>query len=167
MAKYIVMDVETTGLCAWYGDMITCICAKTDDGHEFKEAVQEENTEARLIEHFLTWVTLQGNDVFLISKNGKGFDIPFIQTRMVKLHMPYTEKLLNYKHLDLQLMTKKWMSLDDMAKLLNCERKNGNGIDAIFMFRNGEFKELIEYCMQDVNVTEQVYKKLKSLGHSI
>jgi DNA polymerase III epsilon subunit-like protein len=26
--KYIVLDIETTGLNPWYGDRITCICAK-------------------------------------------------------------------------------------------------------------------------------------------
>jgi hypothetical protein len=26
--KHITFDIETTGLNAWYGDRVTCICAK-------------------------------------------------------------------------------------------------------------------------------------------
>jgi len=39
----LVLDIETTGLNAWYGDKVTCICAKTlDNSQSFRACVEDE-----------------------------------------------------------------------------------------------------------------------------
>ena len=39
--KIMTFDIETTGLKPWFGDRITCICAKTQST-EFKMACEDE-----------------------------------------------------------------------------------------------------------------------------
>jgi hypothetical protein len=46
---------------------------------------------------------------------------------------------------------------------MGCDSKSGKGEDAIELWRQGRFDELKAYCMQDVEVTWQVYHKYKKL----
>ena len=161
--KYIVLDIETTGLLPWYGDRITCICAKDSDGDKFTAIRKDERL---LVESFLKWLATRNgnNDYLLITKNGKIFDIPFIMARMALMkELTETEKvILNYEHFDLQEVTTKRVSLNDMAKLLKCTPKSGYGLKAIRLWKEKRYDELKAYCMQDVETTEEVY--LKWLG---
>jgi uncharacterized protein YprB with RNaseH-like and TPR domain len=164
--KYIVLDIETTGLNPWYGDRITCICAKDNEGNRFKMVDEDEET---LLIKFTEWMTEKNPADFLfLTKNGKLFDIPFIISRynfivegsaLDKIQ----EKLTAYDHFDLQEITKKRISLQSMAELLNCTPKSGTGENAIKLWENKEYNKLNEYCSQDVDTTEEVYLKWKSL----
>ena len=71
--------------------------------------------------------------------------------------------LTEFSHFDLQEITEKRVSLNDMAKLLGCKLKSSTGQDAIKLWEQGKYKELKEYCMNDVDVTEEVYLKYKAL----
>lgn len=165
MKNKIIFDIETTGLNAWYGHQITCICAKAtgingDAESYFSFASADEK---KILQDFLEWIKRFPKHE-LITKNGKAFDIPFILTRCVMLEMeeiPYY--LLSMKHFDLHEITDRWVSLNDMAKLFNCVEKSGKGKDAIDLFVNYNLKELEEYCMQDVVVTNDVYKIFQEL----
>lgn len=175
MNKYIIFDIETTGLSPWYGDQITCICAKDSEGNAIKLIHQKEGecNERDVMRKFLYWLH-NHNDLeqyYLITKNGKLFDVPFILTRELRSE---TESvfptsmggfnLLHMKHLDLHQITSKPISLANMAELLGCTLKSGDGLNAIKLWKEGRYDELAEYCMNDVVVTEQVYLKLKTLG---
>lgn len=164
MIKTICFDVETTGLDAWYGNVITCICARDSDGDEFSVTL-ENCSEELLIKQFIIWIR-ERKDYLLITKNGKRFDIPFILARVMKLGMDYCDYkfLLDMKHTDLQLVTKKWIGLDDMAKLLGVGSKLGTGLDAIKYYNEKNWDELLYYCMQDVKITGAVYERLVELG---
>lgn len=160
--KYICFDIETTGLNGWV-DKITCICAVDSEGKKFSDY---NPNEKEMISNFLNWLNDRPKEeYFFISKNGKLFDIPFIMATLAMKGPLDNEhkKLLEYEHFDLQEITYKWIGLNDMAKLLKCKTKNGLGKDAIKLAKEGKFDELIEYCMNDVYVTEAVYHKYKML----
>ena len=103
----------------------------------------------------------------IVTWNGKMFDIPFLMTRFIlsEPEMFYDIKeFLEIKHIDLQEVTFKRVSLDDMASLLGIENKIGNGLQAIELAKNKQWNELKKYCMKDVEITEKVFLKLKELG---
>ena len=110
------------------------------------------------------------NKTIIITKNGKQFDLPFISTRVLKynaeLQVQYCRVLNNLSQLDLQEITKGRVKLDDMAYLMGLETKSSNGLQAIKWFKEGKYKEIEDYCIQDVEVTEQVYLKYKGLTNA-
>ena len=74
----LIFDIETTGLYPWEGDKVTCICAKTSEGREFKSASEDD---AELIKDFNEWLKdLLVSDYVLVTKNGRRFDVPFIES---------------------------------------------------------------------------------------
>ena len=107
--------------------------------------------------------------LFLITKNGKGFDIPFIMTRYCLNYglAPGDNELdlLKIPHLDIQEITSKRIHLQTMAELLNCAPKSGTGMNAIKLWNEGRYDELREYCSQDVDITEEVFLKWRDLQY--
>lgn len=173
--KYIVLDLETTGLLPWYGDRITCICAKDSDGDRFSEFAEKypDQNEIDLIFNFLKWISERViEEHYFISYNGKEFDIPFLMARFHVLdisgNIPDELPDFNdYLHFDLyqeiKTLTGKRLGLDTVAKLLGCTPKSGTGKNAIKLWKEGKYDELKEYCMQDVDTTEEVYLKWREL----
>jgi DEAD/DEAH box helicase domain-containing protein len=166
--NYIVFDIETTGLNAWYGDRVTCICAKDSNGAIFTGTLKEfGDYEKDLICAFSVWIEKkERKDFKLVSHSGKGFDVPFICARDV-LTSSSTQNipvlLLKREHFDLQDIPDYRISLNNLAKLFKCESKSGTGLQAIKLYEWGRWKELVDYCLQDINVTEQVYLKYQNL----
>lgn len=163
--RHIVFDIETTGLNPWHGDQVTCICAKDSEGQWFKETDRDQE-ETDMIKSFLCWISRRDKHI-LISKNGIGFDVPFIFARLTfkccDIHTIDAPILARRVHFDLHTITKKWISLDDMARLFNCQAKSGTGLNAIKLHEDGKYEELVDYCCQDVIVTEEVYLRYNSL----
>jgi len=162
--NYICLDIETTGLRPWYGDRITCICAKGSKGKKYSDVNRDEEM---LIEMFLKWMLSKPmEEHFLITKNGKNFDIPFILTRL-SLKRDLCEAgdlfILKMPHFDLQEITSKRISLQVMAELLGCNPKSGTGENAIKLWKEKRYDELKAYCMQDVNTTIEVFETWKKL----
>ena len=126
-----------------------------------------DHDELKLINSFIEWLQNKNPQEYtLITKNGKQFDIPFILTRLAIRSGAYPEGayfLLMYDHLDLQELAKKKIPLDDMARLFKCKLKSGTGKNAVMLWKMERFDDLLNYCMQDVETTEEVYLKWKSL----
>ena len=161
--KYVCFDIETTGLNAWYGDRVTCICAKTSEGDSFRMAVENESW---LIQVFLEWLYSNSpKDHILVTMNGKHFDVPFILARAVllKFNEPFWKTLLQYPHFDLAEITSKPVSLNNLAKLFGLKPKTGTGKDAIKLWNQRKLAKLKSYCTNDVELTEQIYLKHKKL----
>jgi predicted PolB exonuclease-like 3'-5' exonuclease len=121
---------------------------------------------------FLDWINERSpSEYFLITKNGKEFDIPFIFIRYYENSQDCDRNIniftdnKGYEHLDLQDLTEKRISLQSMAQLLGCTPKSGTGVNAIKLWNEGRFGELKEYCMQDVDTTEEVFQKWKGMHH--
>jgi uncharacterized protein YprB with RNaseH-like and TPR domain len=162
--NYVVFDLEATGLTPWYGDRVTCVCARDSQGGEFQEIWEDEQ---KIIRSFLDWLKKRSPAEFmLVSKNGRQFDVPFLLVRLALARNLSTDSglfILDYPHFDLHELTDKWVTLNDMAKLFKCSPKSGSGERAIRLWKEKQFAKLKAYCMQDVITTEQVFLKWRSL----
>jgi len=162
--KYICLDIETTGLMPWYGHRVTTICAETEDGEEFALCDSEEST---IIQEFYTWLSFSSTEYFLLTKNGKQFDIPFYLARAAQNFeaedfLALMETVLSYAHHDLQYVTKNWIKLEAMAYLLGVGLKKGKD-NPITLWANNQHADLIEHCKTDVKLTIGSYKRLLEL----
>ena len=129
-----------------------------------------DKDEFKIIDSFLSWIIdCAPEEFFIITKNGMAFDMPFILARLAL--KSYTidhlcnngTSLTKYDHFDLQDITEKRISLQTMAQILGCTPKSGTGMNAIKLWKQGKLKELKEYCIQDVDTTEEVFLKWKKL----
>ena len=50
------------------------------------------------------------------------------------------------------------LSLDDLARETLGKKKTGHGLKAIEYFRNGEIDKLKKYCLEDVELTKNLYE---------
>lgn len=176
---YLVLDIETTGLNPVLGDEVTCICADSNNLACYHQQQDEQYNEYDILSDFFEWLTFEKLDeesiaesMILVTKNGKRFDIPFLVTRYLLLEKEefirdareQIQNLLDMQHIDIHEVTKKWVSLEDMATILGVENKSSNGFEAINMFKQKRYKELMAYCQQDVKVTHEVFLKMLSSG---
>lgn len=159
---YIVFDIETTGLNPAFDSIVTCICAKDSEGNIFIDNLANK-TETQLINTFLDWLRAEmENNPLMVTCNGIEFDIPFILLRCLKLGINPLGLFDVFKQFDIQRVTFKKISLKDMGTLLKCNfLKKESGIDAIKLYQEESFRDLIKYCMNDVNLTEEIYLKLR------
>lgn len=110
------LDIETTGMDPWESEITTIALY---DGREVKTYVQGHNLEAFLDD-------IQAADL-IVTYNGKGFDIPFIER--------YFRIRLNHAHIDLRHVLKR---LGYSGGLKSCERALGidrgslDGVDGFF-----------------------------------
>lgn len=160
--KYISFDIETTGLNPLV-NRITCICAKDRDGNVF---MLSDMNEGKILKDFYDFILNHHPDIFyFLTKNGKGFDLPFIIFRTMvnvdlgELNMSIKTilSLTSYDHLDLQEITKKRVSLEDLAIILGVDGKLGTGENAIKLWLEGRVEELVKYCMGDVDCNINVF----------
>lgn len=161
VSKYIVFDIETTGLNPT-SSKITCICAKSDSGSSYNGC---HTNERGLIRDFLKWIKKEKVSL-LISANGKDFDIPFILMRAYIRKIESKEVLFinKFKHFDIiNDITDKKISLNNLAKVYGFGLKTGDGKEAIKLFENSKFDKLIDYCMNDVELTEKIYLKYQEI----
>lgn len=159
--KYIVMDIETTGLNALYGNRITAIGCKTETGEIF---LCSEEDEKDLLLKFYNWIVGElSKDTIIIGHNLKKFDINFIWIRFLKNGMDAPDFLVEAKQIDTFEITSRWVSLNDMAKILKAPLKNGSGFEAINLWEKRDIHGLLAYLKQDLITTEAVFKKLLEL----
>ena len=90
----------------------------------------------------------------VIGFNLDNFDMPALAPY-------YSGDISQIPTLDLMLKIKESVghriSLDAVASETLGETKNGNGLDAIRFYRNGQKEELAKYCLQDVKITREIY----------
>jgi 3'-5' exonuclease len=128
-------------------------------------------SEHDLLMHFFTFLNKQNFDL-LISANGKDFDIPFLMVRAYICMIPfgYGLTLMNQanKHFDIiNDITSKKISLNDLARLYGFNVKTGDGLQAIRLYNEGKFDEIMDYCKNDVILTEQIFLKYIAINGGI
>jgi uncharacterized protein YprB with RNaseH-like and TPR domain len=154
----VVIDIETTGLDPTGEDKITCICAKDIYSTERFEFVSYH--EKDMVDRFIKWMvsTFDCKQTLLVTCNGKSFDLPFIKISALINNVKDWNILNIYPHFDVGVdITDKRISLNNLAKLYNCEQKTANGLRAIKWFEQGKLNLIKEYCKKDVEITASVF----------
>jgi DEAD/DEAH box helicase domain-containing protein len=149
--RKITFDIETTNSFDEVGSSqavdldlaVVCIHdSKTDQySHYFKETLAD------------LWPIIEEADM-LIGFNSDHFDVPL-------LNKYYAGDLTQIKSLDIlkkiHSSLGRRIKLDYVAQATLGEAKSGNGLESIVWWRNGEIQRVVDYCIQDVKVTKDVY----------
>jgi DEAD/DEAH box helicase domain-containing protein len=88
-----------------------------------------------------------------------GFNIKFFDFEVLRPYLNYDVHQLPY--LDIMQEVEKVighrLKLDNLAQSTLGSGKNGDGLEAIRMYRQGRIDELKKYCTNDVKVTKELY----------
>lgn len=117
-------------------------------------------------------------NVRLCAHNGKEFDFPYLSRRMLINGLSLPECLNNsgkkpweISHLDTMHMWrfgdyKNYTSLDTLATVFGIESSktdlDGSKVNSVY-HEEGSSKRILDYCIQDVIVTAQVYLRMHNL----
>jgi DEAD/DEAH box helicase domain-containing protein len=100
------------------------------------------------------WPILEEADL-IIGYNSDHFDIPL-------LGKYYSGNLGKIKSLDLlkEIRTSlgRRIKLDSIAEATLGKNKSGHGLEAVVWWKNGEKQKVIDYCIDDVKITKEVYE---------
>jgi len=169
-SKIVVLDIETTSL---EGDAGVLVSAglMTDSGRvEYLEA-RRTSEEKPVLEKLLK--RLSGFDI-VVTWNGRGFDIPFLTTRLMK-HGLDPRPILRISHIDLADIVKgrlrlTFTYLDHVCDFFGIARKKGPmGLDVPHLHvraLEGDKRAsaaIRAHCLDDLRATRQVFLKLKPL----
>lgn len=66
---------------------------------------------------------------------------------------------------EIEDMTGKRIGLDLLAQTNLGVGKNGHGLEATILYREGKIDELKKYCLNDVKITKELYDLAKIQGH--
>lgn len=162
--QLVFFDIEATGLRGDYGSVL-CASFKPYGSKPYSLRVKQVGNDKGLVreikeelEKYHSWCTFYG----------KGFDIPMIQTRLLKWgHKP----IQSHHHIDLFFTLKHHtvMSRKSMAQfaglLQTGEQKMGvsPNVWSEIGYNPNHFKQMIERCESDVSVLEDVYKKTRHI----
>ena len=164
--RKIVFDIETKNIFQDVGRAdpalldISVVCIYDSLDETYHSYLEEELSEL--------WPILESADM-LIGYNSDHFDIPL-------LNKYYPGDLTHIKSVDLlkeiHASLGRRIKLDLVAQATLGQKKSGNGLQAITWWRNGEVQKVIDYCIQDVKVTKDIYEyalknakvKYKDLG---
>ena len=150
--KKIVFDIETSNIFQDVSsrdpialDMSVC-CIYDYETDKYSSYTKETLNEL--------WPIFEKADL-LIGFNSDHFDIPI-------LNKYYSGDLTKIKSLDLlkEVRTSlgRRIKLDTIAEATLGKNKSGHGLEAVVWWRNGEKQKVIDYCIQDVRITKEVYE---------
>lgn len=149
--RKITFDIETRNLFSDVGKNdptlldISVVCAHDSETDKYT-SYTEENL------HKL-WPLIEHADM-LIGYNSDHFDIPL-------LNKYYPGDLTKMRSLDIMKeiydVLGRRFKLDNIAQTTLGVAKSADGLQAYRWWKEGKIKEIIEYCLKDVEVTKQVY----------
>lgn len=149
--RKITFDLETKNFFQDVGSndpadldiSVVCIHDSLDDS--YKSFLEQDFNKL--------WPILEQADL-LITWNGDHFDIPL-------LNKYYPGDLVQIKSLDLMREVQKSLGrrlkLDTAAEATLGANKTGHGADAMILWQKGEIEKLINYCINDVKLTKELY----------
>jgi DEAD/DEAH box helicase domain-containing protein len=98
------------------------------------------------------WRRLEQCDM-VVGFNNKGFDDQVCAAYFPEMPKVFSFDILEQVHKNLGFRVK----LDNLAHATLGEGKSGDGLKAIRLYREGKIEELLEYCVQDVKVTRDIF----------
>ena len=130
--------------------------------------------EARTLRAF--WKLLKGFNPhrdFIVGHNLFDFDLPFLYKRSViqrvrpTVKLPFTryrsQPIFDTMHQWNKWSSRKYVSLDRLAKVLGLESSKGQGIDGSRVYDKfcaGCHQEIADYCMRDVDLVRAIYYRM-------
>lgn len=157
--RKITFDIETSNTFDEVGSSsasdldISVVCIHDSETDQYQSFFVDEL-------HKL-WPIIESADM-LIGFNSDHFDIPL-------LNKYYAGDLTKMKSLDILKEVHgslgRRIKLDNIAQATLGKAKSGNGLEAIVWWRNGEKQKVIDYCIQDVKVTKEIYDYALENGH--
>jgi len=148
----------------WTTGKIVCICAMTDDGQKLGSCGDDEVV---IIEDFYTW--LSGKDGgTLVGKSNHWFDDGFLIGRHMANNIKFPSNISRKRSFDIDqifgVKSSQTGSLDEYARALGLDGKTCSGKDVKHMFEAGRFKDIEDYCMQDVLIVKNICNRFQELG---
>lgn len=149
--RKITFDIETTNTFDEAGSSdpadlnLAVVCIHDSETDKYSHYFQENLNEL--------WPIIESADM-LIGFNSNHFDVPL-------LNKYYAGDLSKIKSLDLlekiHASLGRRIKLDHVAQATLGEAKSGNGLEALVWWKNGEIQKVVDYCIQDVKVTKDIY----------
>ncbi len=151
LVRKVVFDIETQNFFHETGSTdpaslsIACVCIHDSETNKYLSFKEDELKNL--------WPILEKTDL-LIGFNSDHFDIPLLDKY-------YTGDLTKIKSLDLLKEVKKVLGhrlkLDTLAEATLGRRKTADGLAAGLWWKNGEYQKVIDYCIEDVRITKDIY----------
>ncbi|MEK7145486.1 MAG: ribonuclease H-like domain-containing protein [Patescibacteria group bacterium] len=150
--RKIFFDIETTNYFSDTGKNdpasldLAVVCIYDSADAQYKSFIQKELSGL--------WPILEKADL-LIGFNSEHFDIPL-------LNKYYSGDLSKIRGVDLLKEVKKVLGrrikLDTLAEATLGRKKTGDGAESVRWWRAGEIKKVIDYCIEDVKLTKELYE---------
>jgi len=149
---FLVLDIETQRLVQDVGGWdhidklgISVACAYDSKTNEFRSFLEKDLKE--LIELC--------EERLVVGYNIRGFDLPVM--------VPYGLKLSQVDAFDIMydleaLTRQRFLKLEAVARGTLGEGKSADGLLAVEWWKKGEIQKIIDYCLQDVKVTRDVFQ---------
>lgn len=152
MSKAVVLDIETRNTFQDVGGYfpekldVSVVCA-----YFYGDDSWESYTQETLQDLFQR---LERTDA-IIGYNSVAFDVPI-------LNKYYAGDLLMIPQVDMLDRIRQSLgfriTLNDVASATIGAKKSAHGLQAVAWWKEGKIQEIIDYCMQDVKVTKEVFE---------
>jgi DEAD/DEAH box helicase domain-containing protein len=159
--RKVVFDIETTNFFTDTGSndpaslSLACVCIHDSLTDSYQHFFEEDLKKL--------WPILEKTDI-LIGFNSDHFDIPI-------LNKYYSGDLRKIKSIDLMKEIKKKLGrrigLDAVVSATLGKKKSGDGIHATVWWRKGEKQKVVDYCIDDVRLTKELYDIYRTKGEFI
>lgn len=148
---FLVMDLETQRLVQEVGGWdhidklgVSVACAYDSKTNEFLSFT--ENELSKLVDLC--------EERLVVGYNIRGFDLPVL--------VPYGLTIKNVDSFDIMydleaLTRQRFLKLEHVARGTLGTGKSADGLKAVEWWKAGEIQKIIDYCMQDVRVTRDVF----------
>jgi len=154
--KRVTFDIETVGDFRGNGDFsnleITVVGAHDSETNEFMGFFQEDFPKM--------WKLFESADI-LVGYNSDHFDIPI-------LNRYYAGDLTKIKSVDLLKEVKnvlgRRLKLQSIAEATLKRGKISDGLEAMDWWAQGKKDKVMEYCIEDVRITNDIYEYARKNG---
>ncbi len=155
---YLVLDLETPKLVQEVGGWdhidklgVSVACAYDSKSDQFLTFFEKD----------LKDLIALCEERLVVGYNIRGFDLPVL--------VPYGLNLKNVDAFDLMfdleaLTRQRFLKLETVAKGTLGTGKSADGLLAVEWWRNGEHQKVVDYCLQDVKVTRDIFQHGRTHG---